>query len=207
MNSIQCQLCHRCFATKASRSSHKYLYHRKSADSQDSPIQSQHLETDMSRFLLVPENGDMSRAKQIQLPKNLIVPGIPKCEEAPTQVVNSTVSELMYPQPVTHTELHTVEPIQKVLKGKPLRSDLADYTENTFLGRNLLRFLRYHQFNVDGDEELIFRGVKYPLNLVDHFMDLVDAGARKPKGHEILYKLLNDVGLKFVCADRMKYFK
>ena len=163
--------------------------------------------SNMSRFLLVPENGDMSKTKQIQLPKNLIVPGTPKCEEAPTQVANSTVSELIYPQPVTYTELHTVEPVQNVLKGEQLNSDLALYTVNTFIGKHLLKFLRYHQFNVDRDGKLIFRGVKYPLNLVDHFMDLVDGGDRKPKGHEILYKLLNDVGLKFVCADRMNYFK
>ena len=43
--------------------------------------------------------------------------------------------------------------------------------------------------------------------LQDHFMDLVDGGPRRPKGHEILYKLLNDAGLEFVCGDRMKYFK
>ena len=156
----------------------------------------------MTRYLLVPENQDIHDAREVKIPKNLIVPGISERLDLKIKTLSRNSHEV------------ATEPTQKInpnnalkpMKDKKLRGDLVHYTLNTSLAKRLLRFLRYHQFNVDNDGYLILRGVKYPIILEDHFRDLVDGGFRRPKGYEILYKLLNRVGLKYVCDSRKKHF-
>ena len=127
----------------------------------------------MTRYLLVPENMDLNSIKKVQLPSNIVVPATamsnpPQDEDPPRE--------------------------DKKVKGKKLRSDLACYTVNTSLAKKLMRFLHQHQFNVNNAGQLIYQGRKYPLILEDHFRDLVDGGTRRPKGHELLYKLLKSAG-------------
>lgn len=74
------------------------------------------------------------------------------------------------------------------------------------MGNQLYRFLYYHKFNVDKNGDLIFGGEKYPVNLEDHFMDLVDGNGKRPHGYEILYPLLKNCGLQHVSKFRKRYF-
>ena len=127
---------------------------------------------DTSKCILVPEDLDMSKAKEIQLPANLLVPGIHTSSSLTTK--NSP------------------------LEGKNISNDLVYATKNIVLAKKLALFFNTHGFHVDNNGQLIYQGKRYPIDFEEHFMDLVDGLKQPPRGYKTLYKLLKEAGLDYI---------
>ena len=199
---FSCDSCLKQFSTKESRRSHVYKFHRKVMPGKHTSVDDDRhvlLPTgstgDVDNFMLVSTNGD-NAAQQIQLPKGLYVAGK---SSTPFQCSAKEVDEN---EDIKEKSIEKT----KIWRGKPLRRELIKYTIDKTLANQLYRFLCYHRFNVDKNGDLVFRGEKYPVNLEDHFMDLVDGNGKRLDGYEILYPLLKNCGLQHVSRFRKRYF-
>ena len=131
----------------------------------------------------------MSKAKQIQLPKNLIVPA----REDMGRSIESLTGEKAN---------NSIK--KEILEGKNISNDLIYATKNIALAKKVALFFNTHGFRVDDDGQLIYQGKRYPVDLEENFMDLVDGLKHPPKGQKTLYKLLEVAGFNQII--RMKYF-
>ena len=136
---------------------------------------------DTSKCVLVPEDLDMTKAKEIQLPANLLVPG--------TSIDSLTTKKELTP-----------------LEGKNISIDLIYATKNVVLAKKLALFFNTHGFHVDNNGQLIYQGKRYSVDLEENFIDLVDGLKQPPRGYKTLYKLLKEVGLDYISDHRMKYY-
>ena len=143
----------------------------------------------MSRFLLVPEDGDMSKSKQIQLPPNLYDRG--KESEMKESLVGGSLKNASVN-------------IEK--KNQNISNDLIYATKNLVLAKKLASFLQTNGFHIDDAGQLIYQGKIYPVDLEKNFVDLVDGLKQPPRGYKILYKLLKEAGLEYISDHRMKYY-
>ena len=144
---------------------------------------------DMDHLLLVSEDVDMSKTKQIQIPKGLYVSG--KNDEDRT--MESLIRD-------------SRESTRKKLEGKKIDTHLVSAMRNRVMAKKLAFFFNAHGFHADVDGQLLYRGKRYSTNLEENFIDLVDGLKRPPKGYRILYKLLKAAGLEDIPVHRMDYF-
>ena len=150
----------------------------------------------MSRFLLVPENFNLKKIKEIELPKNIYITS----EEQPNQPKKKQI------EPHSDSVSKSKQTITE--NGKYLSPTVVKYTCNPTLARKVLKFLKDNDFKQNKDGAMIFQNKVYPISLQDSFLNLVN-NTRKTQESEVFYDILRKSGIHqdLVPKTKQKYFK
>ena len=133
----------------------------------------------MTRFLLVPEDFDLKKIKELDLPSDI------------------------YP----HKKQLIVRETTQTQRGRFLPLSVAKMTSNPILGKKLLKFLKNNNFRDDGEGGLLLDGELHPISLHSNFLDLINE-APKTKKSSKFYNLLREkkIDKRLVPSSKQKYF-
>ena len=135
----------------------------------------------MPRYILMPEDGNIEKARKIEIPEAMIA----RSDKTPTNVTKSRV--------------------------KFLNNRILGATKNKEKARKLLSFLKKNRISMDAVGNVCYQDTVLPdTHLEEMFCDLIN-GSRwiPPDNYELFYDILKDldIDLNLISKNRVKYFK
>ena len=166
----------------------------------------------MPRYLLVPEDADLSKIIRVCLPKAMVHRPIklPQTKTDDTILDDSPKKSSALPESQVKNSLikSTVLPISKGKDLKLLTKGVLDLVADKENGTRLLKFLKKNGIRMNGIGNLCYRDKTIPGGCYEElFIDAVDGTRRKPSLE--FYRILRELNVdtSMIVRKRRKYLK